>query len=178
MNQRTLAPKIATFWSRIACSSTVHGTHGGTTDAFAQSPKHVVRHRLPVKRAAAVSLGVMLFSGAACTTPDASSDTLVADIRAMVANSRGNGFGNSLAGNYLAGLHAVQVGELRAAAESFEAALRKDPENAELRRQIFLLHLTAGDFEAALQDAEELADTDPGLEAATLLLALDDSNNG
>ncbi len=178
MNQRELARHLNAFWGRAMRSSTDQNQIGAGKRKLPQRSLVSMWRQSPVKPALLVGLGLTLFSGSACTNPNTSETTLVADIRAIVSGGRNGGFDNSLSGNYLAGLHAVQIGDIRSAADTFEAALQRDPDNLELRRQIFVLHLTAGDFEAALEDAESLHETDPDLETASLLLALNAARDG
>lgn len=81
------------------------------------------------------------------------------------------GASDSLAASYLAGRIALDDGDLRTAAESFGSALRLDPDNVELRRQVFTLRLGIGDYGAALDLARQLAERDPAFAEARLLLA-------
>ena len=76
------------------------------------------------------------------------------------------------AGAYLVGLYALQTGDFAAAASNLTTALAADPGNVELRRQIFLLHLGAGDDAAAGQAAHDLARLDHGADEAQLFLGL------
>ena len=84
----------------------------------------------------------------------------------------------SAAGDYLAGRFALDQGDLRVAADSFERALQADPDNVELRRQIFLLNLASGDIDAALRGAEELSAIDPDADEVDLLFALRNVERG
>jgi len=76
-----------------------------------------------------------------------------------------------VAGAYLAGRRALAAGDIRTAADRLEAALRADPDNLDLRRQVFTLKLASGQTEAALALAEELAVIDREADEARLLLA-------
>ncbi|HET6468189.1 MAG TPA: tetratricopeptide repeat protein [Geminicoccaceae bacterium] len=76
------------------------------------------------------------------------------------------------AGSYLAGRFAMERGDLRQAAASFGEALAADPDNLELRRQVFVLRLASGQLEEALAEARTLEDIDPDSEEVRLLLAL------
>ncbi len=78
---------------------------------------------------------------------------------------------DSLAASYLGGRIALDDGDLRLAATNFAQALTHDPDNAELRRQVFILHLSVGDYERALALAETLAEVDASFGEARLLLA-------
>ncbi len=82
----------------------------------------------------------------------------------------------STLGDYLAGNFALDTGNIKDAAGYFGRALAEDPDNIELRRQVFLLDLADGRYEAAIteartlqrEDSEEVANED-----AQLLLALE-----
>ncbi len=78
---------------------------------------------------------------------------------------------DSLAASYLAGRVALDDGDLRLAAENLGNALRLDPENFDLRRQVFILRLSIGDYAAALDLARHLVTRDPAFGEARLLLA-------
>ncbi len=82
-----------------------------------------------------------------------------------------SGGGDSLAASYLAGRIALDDGDLRLAAENFANALARDPDNFELRRQVFVLRLSVGDYAEALALAETLVAIDPTFGEARLLLA-------
>ena len=82
------------------------------------------------------------------------------------------------AGAYLVGLFALQSGDLAAAASNLSAALAADPGNLELRRQIFLVHLAAGDDAATAQAARDLARVDHGADEAQLFLGLERAKAG
>ncbi len=86
--------------------------------------------------------------------------------------------GETPAGSYLAGQAAVNAGDLRTAATSYQAALAAEPDNLELRRQVFALLLASGEFERALPAARELVQADPGADDAVLFLALDHARSG
>jgi tetratricopeptide (TPR) repeat protein len=80
---------------------------------------------------------------------------------------------DGLAASYLAGRIALDDGDLRLAADNFGNALLRDPDNDELRRQVFTLRLGVGDYPAALDLAQTLIDRDPTFGDARLLLAFD-----
>lgn len=82
------------------------------------------------------------------------------------------------AGNYLAGRAALDAGDLRSAAEDFEAALAASPDNADLRRQVFELQFASGEFERALATARQLDQSGGASDEAVLLLALDATRRG
>ena len=66
---------------------------------------------------------------------------------------------------------ALDDGDFRTAAENFARALERDPDNFELRRQVFTLQLGIGDYPAALALADTLIEVDPAFGEARLLLA-------
>ena len=84
----------------------------------------------------------------------------------------------SAAGDYLVGRFALDLGDVHAAAQSFERALSLAPDNVELRRQVFLLKLAGGDIDGALAGAEELAALDPQADEVDLLFALREAKQG
>ena len=79
----------------------------------------------------------------------------------------------SVAGAYLAGRVALDAGDVLAAADQFEIALSAEPDNSDLRRQIFLLRLAGGDLDRAISDAAELVDLGIESDEARLLLAFE-----
>jgi tetratricopeptide (TPR) repeat protein len=85
---------------------------------------------------------------------------------------------NSALGDYLAGNFALDTGRLDEAADYFERALAAAPDNLDLLRQLYLLNLASGRYEAALEQARRLAERDPEAEEARLLLALDQVRAG
>lgn len=82
------------------------------------------------------------------------------------------------AGNYLAGLHAMRAGDYRTATELLARALEADPEDVELRRQLFRLQVSTGAREDAVRSARELLDLGADLAEARLLLAVDAAASG
>lgn len=78
-----------------------------------------------------------------------------------------------LAAAYLSGRVALDAGNLSDASAQFELALAADPENRELRQQLFLLHLADGSFETALEVARQLEDAASTPNEALMLLALE-----
>ena len=82
-------------------------------------------------------------------------------------------------GNYLAGSFALDQGDVRSAADFLGRALARNPGNAELQQQVFLLTLSRGDIdEAVLDQARRLAEASLEAEEARLLLALDEVRAG
>lgn len=80
---------------------------------------------------------------------------------------------SSPAGAYLAGRFALETGDLAVAADDFGAALKADPDNLEIRRQVFLLRLAAGDYPEALDAARGLVELGRDADEARLLLGLE-----
>ena len=83
--------------------------------------------------------------------------------------------GESTLGDYLAGNFALDTGNIKEAASFFERALADDPDNLELRRQVFMLDLADARYDAALREAKalkELREAETN-EDAQLLLALE-----
>lgn len=85
------------------------------------------------------------------------------------------GEGESTLGDYLAGNFALDSGNIKEAASYFERALADDPDNLELRRQVFMLDLADARYTAALDEARslKLQQADETNEDAQLLLALE-----
>jgi tetratricopeptide (TPR) repeat protein len=81
--------------------------------------------------------------------------------------------GSSPAGNYLSGRYALDSGDLAAAKQAFATALAAEPDNLELRGQLFLLQVAAGDKAAAYAAAAELLALDPSAEQALLVTAVE-----
>jgi tetratricopeptide (TPR) repeat protein len=86
--------------------------------------------------------------------------------------------GETAAGSYLAGRYALETGDMRAAADNFERALVADPDDIDLRRQVFALLLGSGEFERAVVVGRQLVELDPESDEALLLLALDEARRG
>jgi tetratricopeptide (TPR) repeat protein len=104
--------------------------------------------------------------------------TGVAGPGALEVNVESAAKDSSPLGDYLAGNFALESGDIVEAAGFFERALADDPDNLELRRQVFLLDLASGRYDAALAEARQLAEQDPGDEDVRLLLALDHARAG
>ncbi len=85
---------------------------------------------------------------------------------------------NTAPGDYLAGNFAVDTGRLAEAADYFGRALAAEPDNLDLLRQLFLLSLASGRYDAALEQAHQLAKRDPSADEARLLLALEQVRGG
>ena len=122
-------------------------------------------------RFGAALLAVALGACAAQTAPRSSS---VAGLSTNGLNFQAGDSINSPLGDYLAGNFALETGLLAEAATYFERALAKDPENPDLRRQLFLLMLASGRYDAALEQAEELVADGADVAEAELLLSLEE----
>ena len=122
-------------------------------------------------RFGAALLAVALGACAAQTAPRSSS---IAGLSTNGLNFQAGDSINSPLGDYLAGNFALETGLLAEAATYFERALAKDPENPDLRRQLFLLMLASGRYDAALEQAEELVADGADVAEAELLLSLEE----
>lgn len=132
--------------------------------------------------AAALSSTVMALSLAACAAEPRPSLPFLS--RALETNFSPNPAGGapieggSASGSYLVGRFAIESGDYAEAAESLDRALAADPENVDLRRQVFLLRLANGDDERALAAAASLVEIDAGADEPLMLLALDRARAG
>jgi tetratricopeptide (TPR) repeat protein len=91
----------------------------------------------------------------------------------LAAGAAASGTG-SAAGNYLAGRFALEHGDLEAAAAGLGRALQLNPDDAALRRQVFVLEVASGDVDAALPHARTLIQAAEGDTAeAELTLAVE-----
>ena len=86
----------------------------------------------------------------------------------------------SMLGDYLAGNFALESGNIKDAVTYFQRALTDDPENLELRRNVFLLDLADGRYDEALAEAKHINGQVGGElnEDAQLLLALEKATLG
>ena len=78
----------------------------------------------------------------------------------------------SASGSYLAARHAGQQRDASAAAAYYRAALKRDPNNAELLDRAFLSFLVDGDVEEAVKFAERVAQADKNDRVARLVLGV------
>jgi tetratricopeptide (TPR) repeat protein len=115
---------------------------------------------------------------AACSGQTAPRSSSLAGLATSGVTFEAGGSVNSSLGDYLAGNFALESGLLAEAAGYFERALVKDPDNPDLQRQLFLLILASGQYDPALEHAEELADGNAGVAEAQLLLTLDEVRAG
>lgn len=86
--------------------------------------------------------------------------------------------GAFLFGNYLAGRHALTVGDVDTAATMLLRTVEQDPENTALRNTAFVAALRAGRIAPALKLAESIAKDKKPLEIALLALAVEDIRAG
>jgi tetratricopeptide (TPR) repeat protein len=124
--------------------------------------------------------GVALLAVAfgACTAQTAPRSSSVAGLSTEGLNFEAGDSINSPLGDYLAGNFALETGLLAEAATYFERALTKDPDNPDLRRQLFLLILASGRYDAALEQAGALVADGAGVAEAELLLGLEEVRAG
>jgi len=80
--------------------------------------------------------------------------------------------GLTVSGSYLAARHAGQMRDALAAAAYYRAALKRDPNNTELRDRAFLSLLVGGDVGEAVRFAEKIAQNDKGDRVAQLVLGV------
>jgi len=78
----------------------------------------------------------------------------------------------SLLGSYLAGRMARSQRENSKAATYYEKALEKDPENDVILERAFLLEAIAGDWDAAIRLAKDVAANEPSHQIARFLLGV------
>ena len=124
------------------------------------------------------SIAVVALSLAACTagSDDGGWWSIGFGHAAQAAASPSDG--ETATGSYLAGRAALDAGDLRGAAQGFEAALAAAPDNLELRRQVFALLLSSGELDRALEAARDLSQRDAAPDEAVLLLGLDAAKRG
>jgi tetratricopeptide (TPR) repeat protein len=84
----------------------------------------------------------------------------------------------SPAGLYLAGKHAVQVGDMKTAAELLPLALKADPGNEELAQGALVALISDGRVEQAISLAHENIKSDPKSPLAGLMLAVEAIHDG
>jgi tetratricopeptide (TPR) repeat protein len=79
----------------------------------------------------------------------------------------------SMAGLYLAGQHAVDVGDMKTAADLLPLALQGDPGNGALAQQALIALISDGRFEPATALAKQTLDQDPKAPLAAIMLSVD-----
>jgi len=133
-------------------------------------------HRLTRRaRLGGVLLALSVVACGAQSTPSSSGLAGLTDSGVVVAPPSPV---NSALGDYLAGNFALDSGQLEEAADYFERALAAAPGNLDLLRQLFLLNLASGRYDAALEQGRQLAERDPEADEARLLLALEQVKGG
>jgi tetratricopeptide (TPR) repeat protein len=123
-------------------------------------------------------MALVALAFAACSAESTQHSSDVAGLTTSAVSLDAGDSVNSALGDYLAGNFALDSGLLAEAATYFERALVKDPDNPDLRRQLFLLILASGSYDAALEQARALAAEDAGVAEAELLLTLDEVRAG
>ncbi len=132
----------------------------------------------PPRRRVRFGAALVAVAFAACSAQSPSRSSDVAGLEASGVTFEAGNSVNSPLGDYLAGNFALDSGLLAEAATYFEQALVKAPDNPDLRRQLFLLTLAGGSYDAALEQARALAAGDASVAEAELLLTLDDVRSG
>jgi tetratricopeptide (TPR) repeat protein len=87
-------------------------------------------------------------------------------------------WGRSSAGQYLAGRHAERQQDLSRAADNLLGALAWEPDNATLRRRVFLLLVSEGRIDEALRHARIMAEQPSDIPVTDLVLAIDSVRAG
>ncbi|WP_408588528.1 tetratricopeptide repeat protein, partial [Geminicoccus harenae] len=85
---------------------------------------------------------------------------------------------SSAIGDYLVGQYAMDAGDVVQASDALERALAADPDDLDLRRQVFLLDVARGDLPGARDQARLLTEIDPGADEAHLVLFIDALQGG
>jgi tetratricopeptide (TPR) repeat protein len=85
---------------------------------------------------------------------------------------------SSAIGDYLVGQYAMDAGDVVQASDALERALAADPDDLDLRRQVFLLDVARGDLAGARDQARLLAEIDPGGDEPRLVLFIDALHEG
>jgi tetratricopeptide (TPR) repeat protein len=145
------------------------------------TPSAPVRGRARILAAALLATPLALPLGACAQERTPPSRTLAQALEANLNPGPGGGpvlDGGSAAGDYLVGEFALGAGDYRAAADSLDRALAADPQDIELRRQVFLLRLADGDYDRAVATAKSLVEADPNADEPLLLLAADRARAG
>lgn len=104
------------------------------------------------------------------------ADGQSAGLQLISTGDTGKPWPESAAGDYLIGQFAMEHGDLATANEALDKALTADPDNQELRRQIFAVELAQGRYDE--KAASSLLALDPNAEEARLLLALGSVKRG
>ncbi|WP_027134850.1 tetratricopeptide repeat protein [Geminicoccus roseus] len=135
--------------------------------------RHGRRPRLPI------ALGFLLLLTTACAPSLQASDGLGADQSlATGLPPAAEPVTPSPIADYLVGQYAVDTGDIVRAAEALGRAQAADPDDLELRRQVFFLDVASGDRRGALAQAAFLADLDPGADEPRLALFIQALTDG
>ncbi len=108
-------------------------------------------------------LTAMVFSASALVTPSNAKESDAQVLRSA----------DSFAGAYLAGGAAMRDFDFDAASFYYDRALRFDPDNPDLQRELMIARISNGDFDAALPLAENLMDVVEIERISRLALGLD-----
>jgi tetratricopeptide (TPR) repeat protein len=133
---------------------------------------------MPTQRSLRIVVALLAVAFGACTAQTAPRPSSIAGLSTDGLNFDAGDSINSPLGDYLAGNFALETGLLAEAATYFERALTKDPDNPDLRRQLFLLILASGKYEPALEQAGALVEEGAGVAEAELLLSLEEVRAG
>ncbi len=131
------------------------------------------RSRLPAL------LGVLVPLTAACAPALQASNGALDDLSpapALMATAQS--VESSAIGDYLVGQYAMDAGDVVQASDALERALAADPDDLDLRRQVFLLDVARGDLPGARDQARLLTEIDPGADEAHLVLFIDALQGG
>lgn len=122
---------------------------------------------------------MLLLLTTACAPALRADDTTYDDLVAAPARlETGNAVGSSVIADYLVGQYAMDVGDIVQAAGALERALQADPDDLELRRQVFFLDVASGDRKGALEQAKALLDLDPASDEPRLALFVEALRQG
>ncbi len=133
--------------------------------------------RRPFRRAR-LGAALLVLAVVACGAQSSPTSSRLAGLAATGLPAMSDASFNTAPGDYLAGNFAVDSGHLAEAADYFGRALAAEPNNLDLLRQLFLLSLASGRYDAALEQARQLADRDREADEARLLLALEQARGG
>jgi Flp pilus assembly protein TadD len=129
-------------------------------------------------RRAQLGAALLVLAVVACGAQSSPTSSRLAGLAATGLPAMSDASFNTAPGDYLAGNFAVDSGHLAEAADYFGRALAAEPNNLDLLRQLFLLSLASGRYDAALEQARQLADRDREADEARLLLALEQARSG
>jgi tetratricopeptide (TPR) repeat protein len=144
----------------------------------APDPRCKAQKRAPLRRftrmaSSCIAVAAVAMLGCETASGNRVEGALTAGPGVLSADHLAESVMDSPLGDYLAGNFALEKGEITDAATFFEKALADQPDNIELRRQVFLLDLADGRYEAAVEEARQLMSQDLADEDVQLLMALD-----